>query len=403
MASKYLSIQMSVVILSVCLSLTFASGSEIKSKSDSVAGSKDMVSTSALPVFLDSSAGSDLVSSQKNKIDNEVALSKFFKKCAELKSGARSKIYVSQLGDSHLQADLESEVTRSVLMDEFGNGGRGLILPYNISKTNEPWTAKTSVLEGLWKARRLFNVQEPWGLKWGGLNVFCQDSLCEIKVGVRNIGKSRYQFSSLKILGDFEVPPIVQMSDSAVMEQKVTWVNPERKMITFSGAWSENSKPGLVWSVIGHNSTEYKHYAFHQSMWADTSVPNQDLVILSLGTNDAIAKNFNEERLRKSIQDVFALAKKRFPDASILVTSPSEFYWNYRPSRYLGRVVSILQDFAFWNLYELSGGAGSVSEWKFRGYLQKDGVHLTHLGYSYRGKILAQALLQSWNRYVLQP
>ena len=362
-----------------------------------------------VPVFLDSSGVSDLVSSQLNKIENEVALAKFFKKCAELKSGLRSKVYVSQLGDSHLQADLESEMTRSLLMEEFGNGGRGLILPYNISKTNEPWSAKTSAVEGTWKAHRLFNIQEPWGLKWGGLNVYCQDSICEIKVGVRNIGKSRYQFISLKILGDYDVAPIIQRSDSILLEQKVTWVNPDKKLITFSGAWTENAMPGLVWSVIGHNSAEYKHYAFHQSMWADTSIPSQDLVILSLGTNDAIAKNFNEERLRKSIQEVFNLAKKRFPDVSILVTSPSDFYWNYRPSRYLSRVVTILQeesqksDFAFWNLYELSGGAGSVSEWKSRGYLQKDGVHLTHLGYSYRGKILAQALLQSWNRYVLQP
>ena len=42
------------------------------------------------------------------------------------------------IGDSHVQAGINSGVTRELLQYDFGNAGRGIIAPLRLSGTNEP-------------------------------------------------------------------------------------------------------------------------------------------------------------------------------------------------------------------------------------------------------------------------
>lgn len=79
---------------------------------------------------------------------NPNALICFYEKLAQLKPKDSTlptqKINIFHVGDSHIQADLMTNVVRERLQNEYGNGGRGLVFPYNLAKTNGPWDVRFS-------------------------------------------------------------------------------------------------------------------------------------------------------------------------------------------------------------------------------------------------------------------
>lgn len=82
------------------------------------------------------------------KLINPDALLCFYEKLAQLQKTKATvlnqKINFVHVGDSHIQADLLTNVVRERLQKEYGNGGRGLVFPYNLAKTNGPWDVRFS-------------------------------------------------------------------------------------------------------------------------------------------------------------------------------------------------------------------------------------------------------------------
>ena len=79
---------------------------------------------------------------EKDSISNIDKLSTLYE-CLFLSKTKNSKTSIFHIGDSHLQADYISHTIRTSLQKEFGNAGRGLILPLKIAKTNEPFNYLT--------------------------------------------------------------------------------------------------------------------------------------------------------------------------------------------------------------------------------------------------------------------
>ena len=76
---------------------------------------------------------------------NPDALICFYEKLAQLNaSDSKDKINFVHIGDSHIQADLMTNVVRERLQSAYGNAGRGLVFPYNLAKTNGPWDVRFS-------------------------------------------------------------------------------------------------------------------------------------------------------------------------------------------------------------------------------------------------------------------
>ncbi|MDR6968246.1 LysM repeat protein [Flavobacterium arsenatis] len=90
-----------------------------------------------------------------NGIINSNAIRKFYQKLANLEGDTTSqKVNIVHIGDSHIQADLMTNVVREKLQDTFGNGGRGLIFPHNLARTNGSWDVKFSSNES-WNNHRI--------------------------------------------------------------------------------------------------------------------------------------------------------------------------------------------------------------------------------------------------------
>lgn len=90
-----------------------------------------------------------------NGILNSNALRRFYQKLAHLEATTTpQKVNIVHIGDSHIQADLMTNVVREKLQAAFGNGGRGLIFPHNLARTNGSWDVKFSSNES-WSNHRI--------------------------------------------------------------------------------------------------------------------------------------------------------------------------------------------------------------------------------------------------------
>lgn len=84
----------------------------------------------------------------ENGILNSKAIVSFYQKLADLQDNKNTspnkKVNIVHIGDSHIQADLMTNKVRESLQGVFGNGGRGLVFPHNLARTNGSWDVKFS-------------------------------------------------------------------------------------------------------------------------------------------------------------------------------------------------------------------------------------------------------------------
>ena len=69
-----------------------------------------------------------LVDYQKNRISNLSGLDNFFEKLYKLKKEKQGQVNILHIGDSHIQADYQTNQLRQNFQREFGNAGRGFVM-----------------------------------------------------------------------------------------------------------------------------------------------------------------------------------------------------------------------------------------------------------------------------------
>jgi lysophospholipase L1-like esterase len=129
-----------------------------------------------------------------------------------------------------------------------------------------------------------------------------------------------------------------------------------------------------------------------------------DLVIITLGTNDAFAK-LEYDGVLIHLTRLFSAIRAVAPTASILFTVPPDtFFRNGENNRYTQNVRQAIIDFslkngcAWWDLYGIMGGAGSMTGWREQGLGSRDRIHFTSEGYRFTGKSLATAIIDAFDR-----
>ena len=110
-----------------------------------------IISIFFLPTFLlnaqsldESSGRYTFITPDRNRIENDAHLQPFFERLYQLKRSGEGQVNIIHLGDSHIQADFLTNVVRKNLQREFGNAGRGLVVPARVAGTNEPLNFRSS-------------------------------------------------------------------------------------------------------------------------------------------------------------------------------------------------------------------------------------------------------------------
>src|SRR6266850_6474271 len=112
----------------------------------------------------------DFLDQEDNRIRNVVSLSDFYEKLYRLRNGENLQVRIIHIGDSHIQADFLSGVLRQNFHHEFGNGGRGLIFPGRVARTNEPSNFFSSS-SSQWQVKRIVFPDQPLPIGISGITL----------------------------------------------------------------------------------------------------------------------------------------------------------------------------------------------------------------------------------------
>jgi len=131
-----------------------------------------------------------------NQLYNLEAMQPFFQKLQTLQKNKSGKINIVHIGDSHIQADLFSGYMRKNLQSQFGNGGRGLVFPHSLAKTNGVGDVRITSNQS-WESQRNISPDtgKPVGISGFSLETKADDFVIDLRVK-----NPDYNFSKLKII-----------------------------------------------------------------------------------------------------------------------------------------------------------------------------------------------------------
>ncbi|WP_027001142.1 GDSL-type esterase/lipase family protein [Hugenholtzia roseola] len=361
-------------------------------------------------------------------------LEPFFKALQDLQNKKRRQVHILHIGDSHLQADFfTGEVRRRLQADaRFGEAGRGFVFPYNVAKTNNPLDYKVSYT-GVWEGFRsaLPRQQSRWGLAGVTAQTYQSSATFAIKLQTFK-GKSPIGFNKIRIYyplqDSTQFEPTLHLASSEILSRKVSnegymeytlrqvqtelnlgLVKTEagQKRFLLQGVWLENTEQaGILYSAVGVNGADSKTYLRCEDFEPHLRSLAPDLVVISLGTNDAYATNFNESLYQANLEFLIAQIRKNFPQLPILLTSPNDTYRyqkyiNYHTEKAQEKLYGIAQNkqVAFWDFFKIMGGLKSIAYWQKAELAQRDRVHLSQAGYELQGQLFFEALDEAYKKW----
>ncbi|HOZ81352.1 MAG TPA: GDSL-type esterase/lipase family protein [Bacteroidia bacterium] len=356
-------------------------------------------------------------------IEQKEALKNFYSKLLQSRADGK-KVSIVHIGDSHLQAGYFSGMVRRGLQQRYGNAGRGIVFPYKLARSNGPHDY-VSFSQNSWKGNRNVITQDSLSTGITGFSVTTNDSSPSVGISLRNNEGIDYRFNRVQV---FYKPDSTFMtaSDSLAIIETVnpiklaTGINEFRfsdylsnckinissdTTYTLFGLNLLNDSSGVVYHNIGVNGAEYKSFLGQPMFFEQVKELNADLYILSFGTNEAFAKYFDGTVFIQTVDSFITKLRNVSPTASILITSPTESCKRIRRGVYVPNpnviaIKNLLQKYcmdnkiAFFDLYECSGGKGSMLRFAKNKMSDARRIHLNRSGYEMQGLMLLQALLK---------
>jgi hypothetical protein len=368
------------------------------------------------------------IDQRKNIIHNDSVLIPFFQLLADREAGKNDKVVIAHVGDSHIQADFFSGRIREELQKKFGNAGRGLVFPYRAARSNEPYSIKSSGA-GQWKSGRNVVNKDSLPIGIAGFALQSKDTSAMIFLRTNSSEGLDYSFKIVEVFCENDSGFCrVNLKDTAttntltassmdtqkdvfILPSKTNAISilPEKKdslhPVRIYGVNLLNEEKGLLYHTIGVNGAEFRHYNTSQFFFGQFFKLKPQLVIVSLGTNEAYGKAFNADEFVHNMKVFADSVRSSLPGTIVLFTVPSDSY----RGKYRNRTVEVARalmigfceknNYPYWDLFEVMGGAGSMSKWYSKGLTAKDRLHFKPKGYAIQAYLFNEALLNSYNAF----
>ncbi|MFD2910228.1 GDSL-type esterase/lipase family protein [Flavobacterium ardleyense] len=197
-----------------------------------------------------------------------------------------------------------------------------------------------------------------------------------------------YEFNSEKPLDKIAIVPNKGANDFAL-----------------NGLVLENENAGLIYHSIGVNGA--KGVDFNKFTLFNDQLPalHPDLVIISLGTNESFDRQ-SAALYFSQIEKMIAGIKQKSPEACVLLmTSPPSVLHRKFQNTYIEEYAATIQEnapflnYAVWDLLHVFGGNKAISRNASKGYMSKDKVHYSKVGYEKQAQLFFDAFMQSYELY----
>ncbi len=369
------------------------------------------------------------------KFGQQKSWENFYSKLEKLNFSGEGQISILHLGASHIQAGVWSWELRKnfeTMMPQMA-GAPGLVFPFSLAKTNHPFYYN-SKFEGKWEFQKITDKETSIDIGLSGITAFTSDSLASILVffnPVANIENHKFDKISifhniedscwsLKILPeelvdtvimDFEIGASVFYFKEKLdtLQLVISKKDSCESVFYFQGAYLENSEPGINYCGIGINGASTSSYQKANLFEKHLKAVNPDLVILSIGVNDASGKNFKQEVYVKNYQAIIDKILKINSHCAILLTTNNDFYYYrggvnlHNPEIYAGmEQLATKYGGCVWNMFRVMGGLKSINLWRSDELASQDRIHFTRMGYTIIADILFGAILNDYANYLNQ-
>lgn len=366
---------------------------------------------------------------------NAAHLFPFFNKLLKLENGDSNQISILHIGDSHIQADFLTREVRKSFQLRFGNSGRGLVFPLRVAGTNEPADFRSTTNTG-WTVAKINSQNRNPEPGLSGISMLSDESGAYFDITTTNHDELDYSFNQVTLIHTkdslqfdcrfthspdkfgylMSARPMEpgENTTSVRFQQPTNFVRIQAEQteisqnsVTMNGLILQNSNPGILYHSIGINGAHFSDYNNSPLFYKQIQVLKPDLVIISLGTNEGANIKVTEDEIIASVDTMLHNIRSAYPGTCFLIATPADDYFHRKyKNPYLEAVQRALvksaelESVACWDMYSISGGFGSCTEWKKAAMMQRDGVHYNKQGYTLQGSLLYKALIDSYLKYV---
>ncbi len=341
----------------------------------------------------------------------------------------RGQVQVVHLGGSHVQADLWSNELR-VRLQQLAPGlraARGFVFPHSLAGSdNSQWLMVKA--EGAWKALDRETGRDSLGYGLAGRAVRTWDNGATLTLALREDAPpptERMGFSRARVLHRGDSSRVVEAwtpdggtircerdslrglstftfsQEQDTLRLRLLPADSSRTRFTLHGLVLETDEPGFVLHSVGVNGADTAQALARPHLVEDLTLLRPDLVVLSLGINDAHGPDFDPERFRMNYEQLIARVRQAAPDCAILLTTNTDSCRKRKRPNANGLLVrevmsdlSASQGVGMWDALGVMGGLGSIKEWRKQDLARPDLVHLNREGYRLLGDLLATALVR---------
>ncbi len=339
---------------------------------------------------------------------------------------ARS-LSILQIGDSHIQADISVNSVRKFLMERFclPPQPKGYLFPFALVKSNEAYdiSSKGSGWRGHLATREKQSVA-PYGL--AGASLEAVNANAHLRVALRPQHSGTALPSRVRVLFapsanactpvlndrepncvDWERGMALFIFDTPPQDLELCLRKPEEGEgeFTFLGLMLSTPEARLTFQGAGLNGADVQSVMRASNLEQQLEIAHPDIIILSLGTNDAYNTGFTPQDFRRDYTVLLQRLRTACPAAIIILTSPNDHLFrkrriNPRTAPAAGVIREIAQEHgcALWDFHRIMGGEGSIRSWSNNGLTAHDLLHLSAAGYNLQGRLLGAAIYRALTR-----
>jgi lysophospholipase L1-like esterase len=350
----------------------------------------------------------------------------FFDLYSDMKNRKQGKINFYHIGGSHLQADIYTHEVRTKMQTRNALliGERGWVFPYDLARTNNPWSYEFSS-PNRWERYRCVvpeHSREDFGLM--GIKVVNRDS----------VSSMRFRYDKTKVKSD--IHRIRVYHNKGFFPFDITWKDKDANLISEKrdeiNGYSEfefkypflsfeinftrnipneypleiygfellNDYPGISYSSFGVNGASAYNFKDCKRFVEQLKVSPPDFFVFSLGTNDGNVPEASFDPLiyKSNLDTMIQRVLSVNPKCAILLTVPNDAYYlqtnlnpNIAKERLVIQELAVKYQCPVWDMYGIMGELGSAKTWNMSKLMQNDLVHFTVEGYHLKADLYFDA------------
>ncbi|MEM9022097.1 MAG: GDSL-type esterase/lipase family protein [Bacteroidota bacterium] len=363
------------------------------------------------------------------------SLEHFFHMLDNLREAPQQQVRILHLGDSHVQGGFYTGRLRKLWQGYpgFGKGARGFLFPFKLARTNNPPNFRVRY-KGDWEKCRNTQRDTVCLIGLAGVSVTTHDPEALIKLYCDTTGGHfPYYFNKVRIYHPVQdsafqvyaldkygypvdaVPDTSQRGFSEIrfdeyqdtLRLAFRQYSDQQDHFLLQGISLESDSGGIIYHSGGQNGADVRDYRFRSpNLLTHLPTLRPDLIILSVGTNDAYPARFDADRFFADYDTLLTTIRTVAPHASILLTTPGDHYRSRRyPSRNPAKAAAVIlrlgekHGLAVWDFYTLMGGYQSIDRWKAAGLSARDRVHFSRNGYYMQAHLLFNAMINAYREH----